>query len=131
MRGMEHGTRGTAPATRDSRTEIKEGRSKQGYGLRGTAQGIGAGRFKIQEWRGPDEIGMNSLAATKPGRLRPSAPGGRLLRTHTHAANLSGLDLGKDLFQFRRQRHKELKLVARRHQHDDRYGKGWDILLIA
>jgi hypothetical protein len=25
--------------------------------------GIGDGRFKIQEWRGPDEIGINSLAA--------------------------------------------------------------------
>ena len=128
---MENGLRGTGRGSGDSRFEIQEGRSKQGYGLRGTAQGIGDGRFKIQEWRGPDEIGMNSLAVTKPGRFRPSAPGGRLRRTHAHAANLSGLDLGEDLFQFRRQRHKELKLVARRHQHDDRYGKGWDILLIA
>jgi hypothetical protein len=36
---------------------------------------MGDGRFKIQKWRGPDEIGMNSPAATKSGCGTPRNKG--------------------------------------------------------
>jgi hypothetical protein len=44
--------------------EMADSKFKSGGRRAGTSWGIGDGKFKIQDWRGPDEIGINSLAAT-------------------------------------------------------------------